>query len=392
MRIAIVQPVVSLSGAGIVVMGLGKDLLDQGHDVHIVTWEIKPPIPKEFSSLPYIHPKRVPVHYPKRGHTLITDVLSIIPSLRKELSNIIDSCDIINPHTYPSYLAVASFAHKKPIVWSCNEIWSDYLNLFIGENFLRTLNKKVTSIVLRPFEISIVKKYIHVILVLSRWMKQRVKQVFGKEALIIRTPINNVFLEKGDPSAARTKYGLENKFVVLQVGWLHGEKNPLASLYATYLVAKKIPNVMLVYAGPGYLKGYIENEAARLGIKDKILFTGLISQNELRDLYAACDVNLFIPLKHAWGLVPFEALAQGKISIVSPNTGAAELILDNDIGIVTDPTPQKIAEHILRIYKNPDSFEDKAKRGREFVKKELTRAVYTKKMIKVFENVSIMSK
>jgi glycosyltransferase involved in cell wall biosynthesis len=387
MNIAIVQPVVSLSGAGTVVMGLGKDLLDQGHNVHIITCKIEPPIPKEFSSLPYIHPEKIPMDNSRLKYTLIADALSTIPILRKELSKIIDNCDIINPHTYPSYLAATYFAHKKPIVWTCNEIWPDYLNLFIGEDFLHTLNRKVTSIMLRPFDTVIVKKHIHVILVLSKWMKQRIKQVYDKEAIIIRTPINNVFLENGDPSMAITKYGLENKFVILQVGWIQGEKNPFSSLYATYLVAKKIPNVVLIYAGPGHMRKCIEDEAAQLGIKDKVLFTGLISQNELRDLYAACNVNLFVPLKHAWGLVPFEALAQGKISIVSSNTGAAEVIMDNDIGIVTDPTPQKIAEHILRIYKNPDSFEDKVKRGQEFVRKELTRVAYAKKMIKVFENV-----
>jgi glycosyltransferase involved in cell wall biosynthesis len=387
MRIAIVQPTVSLSGAGIVVMGLGKDLLAQGHDVHIITWEIKPPIPKEFSSLPYIYPKKVLIRNTFLKHTLIADVVSIIPFLRKELSNIINNYDIINPHTYPSYLAAAFFAYKKPVVWTCNEIWPDYLNLFIGENFLRMLNKKITSTLVRPFDINIVKKYIHVILVLSRWMKQRVKQVYDKEAVIIRTPVNNVFLEKGNPSSAITKYRLENKFIVLHAGWIHGEKNPLTSLYATYLAAKKIPNIVLIFAGPGHMRGYIEKKAAQLGIKDKVLFTGLISQEELRDLYAACNVNLFIPSKHAWGLVPFEALAQGKISIVSSNTGAAELILDYDIGIVTDPIPKKIAEHIIRIYKNPDSFEDKVKLGQEFVKKELTRATYVKKMIKIFEDV-----
>jgi glycosyltransferase involved in cell wall biosynthesis len=66
--------------------------------------------------------------------------------------------------------------------------------------------------------------------------------------------------------------------------------------------------------------------AARLGIAERIRFLGRRPHAELPDWYSAGDVLLLPSRNDAWGLPPIEAMAAGRIPVVSSFTGCSEAI------------------------------------------------------------------
>ena len=125
----------------------------------------------------------------------------------------------------------------------------------------------------------------------------------------------------------------------------------------------------------------LETRAKKLGISDHTKFLGFVNGEELRELYQACSVNLFSATNQSWGLTPFEALCAEKVSIVTSDCGAAEVIAENSIGIVADPNPEGFATRILDIYKHPDTFREMARRGKDYVKEHLNHQVFAKGII-----------
>ncbi|MBU2102591.1 MAG: glycosyltransferase, partial [Candidatus Omnitrophica bacterium] len=140
---------------------------------------------------------------------------------------------------------------------------------------------------------------------------------------------------------------------------------------------------MLVLAGRPQepYASMLRRQADALGIADKVVFTGHITKNDVRDLYHACQVALF-PVKSQGGwLAPFEALSAAKPIVTSTTMGAASVISRHDLGIVSDD----FAGAIKDIYSRYQEYQEKAVTSCAWVKKHLTWERFTDTMVKVFE-------
>jgi 1,4-alpha-glucan branching enzyme len=181
--------------------------------------------------------------------------------------------------------------------------------------------------------------------------------------------------------------GLNGHFVLLVVGKLHPQKNQAVCIDALRSILPNIPHAILLLAGSGPMESEHRNRARELGISEKVRFLGTVESHSIRDLYSACDVNLLPAVNQSWGLTPFEALSAGRLSIVSSDTGAAEIISEHDIGIVSDPTSGQFAEAILRFHQNPDKYAPKADKGRNFVQESLGWDQYAERVSEILLSV-----
>lgn len=105
--------------------------------------------------------------------------------------------------------------------------------------------------------------------------------------------------------------------------------------------------VELVIAGSG------EDEAmlrSRAGNDSRIRFTGRVSEEELKALYADALAVLFLPEREDLGLVTLEAFGAHKPVITCNDSGEpARLVRDGESGFVCMPEPPAIAEAIDRL-------------------------------------------
>lgn len=78
------------------------------------------------------------------------------------------------------------------------------------------------------------------------------------------------------------------------------------------LVLKDEKDILFIIGGDGSLRRYHESLAEKLGVREKIIFTGIIPQRILPQYYAMSDIVVVPSLQEAFGLVVSEAMASGK--------------------------------------------------------------------------------
>jgi phosphatidylinositol alpha-1,6-mannosyltransferase len=125
----------------------------------------------------------------------------------------------------------------------------------------------------------------------------------------------------------------------LIVGRLAGESrykghDELLELWPAVL--EQFPDFGLVIAGDGSYRPHLQAKVSALGLQDAVHFTGLVSDEELQQLYRDCDFFVMPSMGEGFGLVYLEAMRAHKACIGAP--GAAASIIENgQTGIIADP-------------------------------------------------------
>lgn len=125
-----------------------------------------------------------------------------------------------------------------------------------------------------------------------------------------------------DRNAVRTSWGAgSDTIVVLFSGKLQPWKRPLDLLHA--FARAEFRDALLVFAGEGPLRTGLQQEAAALGIADRLRFLGFVNQTQLPGVYSAADLLVLPSRYEAFGLVVNEAMLCGCAAVVSDRTGVA---------------------------------------------------------------------
>jgi glycosyltransferase involved in cell wall biosynthesis len=111
--------------------------------------------------------------------------------------------------------------------------------------------------------------------------------------------------------------------------------------------------VRLVVVGDGTQRTRFETEAVRLGVTDRVTFTGVVSDQTLIELYADALAVVFVPFDEDYGYVTLEAfLARKPVITASDSGGPLEFVEDGVSGTVCDPRAESIAEAINTYARN----------------------------------------
>ena len=109
--------------------------------------------------------------------------------------------------------------------------------------------------------------------------------------------------------AVRCELGLDGKFVVGHIGRLCYQKNQSFLLDVLAEAVKERPESVLLLVGEGEDRPMLEEKARRLGIEDRVLFTGV--SKHVERLCWAMDVFAFPSLFEGFGIAVIEARAAG---------------------------------------------------------------------------------
>jgi glycosyltransferase involved in cell wall biosynthesis len=289
--------------------------------------------------------------------------------------------DLINNHNFPSEWA-AFIAKKRlnvPIVWMCNEppIW------FFNSDSRKGL-RKINAPVYEIFD-KISSHYIDEFLVLSKIAQGYVDFAYHRSSRIVRSGVDVELFHNASGKNVREKYGLDDDFVMLQVGNFQLSKGQADSIRTLYQLSKNYDRVKLILDGGGP-KEQLVRLSEMLGVKDKVLFLHSNNDEELAEVYAACDVFLF-PQQITWGLAVIEAMAAAKPVIVSDKCGASEIIQSSENGLIFNQSkPEEIVEKVKLLLNNVDLRKKLGERAYEYVKRNLSWEKYARIMEKIFED------
>jgi phosphatidylinositol alpha-1,6-mannosyltransferase len=128
-------------------------------------------------------------------------------------------------------------------------------------------------------------------------------------------------------------------------------------------------------------------------------FTGKVSKDELRRLYATSDVFAFPSrLKRrgntihgeGFGVVNIEAAACGRPVLTSTHGGCPETILDGVTGILVDPTSvEAVAAGLEQMFRmTPAERDAMGQRGRQHVLEQFSHATLSQKLTELLDGLT----
>ena len=118
--------------------------------------------------------------------------------------------------------------------------------------------------------------------------------------------------------------------VVTFLGRITMQKGPEYFVEAAAKVLKNNHNVRFVMAGSGDMMDKMITLAAERGIADRFHFPGFQKGKQVYEMLSASDVYVMPSVSEPFGISPLEAMQMGVPSIISKQSGCAE-ILDNVI-------------------------------------------------------------
>jgi glycosyltransferase involved in cell wall biosynthesis len=135
------------------------------------------------------------------------------------------------------------------------------------------------------------------------------------------------------------KYGLEYKKYVLFVGSVQPRKNLVALVEAFSLIAHELPGLpaqagtkLVIAGGIGWMAEEVLNAPSRYNVQEKVVFTGRVSDSELRELYLGATAYVQPSITEGFGLPVLEAMSHG-VPVISSDGGALPEVV-GEAGIV----------------------------------------------------------
>lgn len=119
--------------------------------------------------------------------------------------------------------------------------------------------------------------------------------------------------------------GVKDK-VVTFLGRITFQKGPEYFIEAAAKVLKRTKNVRFVMAGSGDMMNRAIRQVARLGISDRFHFTGFLRGAEVQKMFALSDVYVMPSVSEPFGISPLEAMRTGVPSVISHQSGVAEVL------------------------------------------------------------------
>ena len=119
--------------------------------------------------------------------------------------------------------------------------------------------------------------------------------------------------------------GVDDKIITF-LGRITFQKGPDYFVEAAAKVLKRVPNVRFVMAGSGDLMNHVIRRVARLGIADRFHFTGFLKGDDVHKMFQLSDVYIMPSVSEPFGISPLEAMRANVPSIISKQSGVAEVL------------------------------------------------------------------
>jgi len=202
-----------------------------------------------------------------------------------------------------------------------------------------------------------------------------------------------------DVSDIRNKYGMGKKFTILFVGVICQRKGVEYLIKAANIVVNEFGHkqVQFLLVGPlgGFgpwemagnpymdkIKGLIED----YGLGQRLRLTGALPLDDLRKLYAACDVFVLPSLAESTPSAPLEAMSSGKPVIATRVQGMSAEVQDGQNGFLIDPeNEQQLAEKIKFLIDNPEERLKMGIYGRQLAEQEFSSGRMVERLLNLYE-------
>jgi glycosyltransferase involved in cell wall biosynthesis len=192
------------------------------------------------------------------------------------------------------------------------------------------------------------------IAVLSAQQVSMVRRSYRREALVVPVGPPDHFFDAPEQAAARARLGIPHDVFLVVGSGILVEHRRFEDLVEAMALLSDDPSIHALIAGSDHVDpAYADRVSALITARDLEARVKLprrsLSEEEMKDTYAAADVFVILSQRYAWGLAPLEAIASGTPVILTAGAGVYD-ILDGRPGIQVVPAhdPPATADAIRR--------------------------------------------
>lgn len=166
--------------------------------------------------------------------------------------------------------------------------------------------------------------------------------------------------------------------VILTVGNLVARKGHDTVIRALPSLCARIPDVTYLVVGDGPCRAQLETLAVATHVRNRVIFAGRVSDEDLPDIYALSDVFVMPSREQleacdieGFGLVFLEANACGKPVVGGRSGGVPEAVADGVTGLLVNPEdPEDVANALARLLSDRELATRLGQQGRARVVRE----------------------
>lgn len=186
--------------------------------------------------------------------------------------------------------------------------------------------------------------------------------------------------------ALRTHFGIhEQDRVILAVGRLEPQKDPLCALEAFAHVVTQFPTARLLLAGNGSLLPQLEEVARRKGLTRQVVFAGF--RSDVAALYQMAEIVVLTSLYEGMPLVTIEAGAAGKPVVATAVDGTVEVVEHGRTGWLVPPRdPAAVADALCRLLADREQSRRMGYAAQQRVQRHFSFERQLEQTVAVFEN------
>ena len=219
--------------------------------------------------------------------------------------------DIIHSHdwlTYPAGIAAKEVKHKPLVI---------HVHATDFDRSRGNVNPTVYAIERRGMDAA------DHIMCVSNLTRQTVIEKYGQDPNKVSTVHNAV--EPLEHPEEFEKHARKDKLVTF-LGRITMQKGPEYFVEAAAKVLKRTDGVRFVMAGSGDKMAEMIELVAKKGIADKFHFPGFMRGKQVQQILADSDVYIMPSVSEPFGISPLEAMQVGCPSIISHQSGCAEIL------------------------------------------------------------------
>lgn len=196
------------------------------------------------------------------------------------------------------------------------------------------------------------------VIVCSHYMEGELRYIFQvpqDKLVVIPNGVNPENYVVHGPRPSRDWFAAPDEKIVFYIGRLVREKGVHVLLAAVPLVLARHPRTKFVIAGTGPYEQELRQLAERLGIANRVYFTGYVDDSTRNALYQWAAVAVFPSLYEPFGIVALEAMAAKTPVVVTEAGGLDEIVADGVDGLKCPPdNPGALADKVVVLLTRPD--------------------------------------
>lgn len=227
-----------------------------------------------------------------------------------------EDADLIHAHDWTSYLAgvAAKIATGKPLIVHAHATAFDQA---AGDN----VDPEVYKIEMEGFAAA------DTVIAVSQFTKNIIVTKYHVPPEKVQVVHNGCDIEEPhryQPALAELR--AQGKRLVLYHGRITIQKGVDYFVRAARRVVDHDPNVVFIISGKGDMEQQIMQQVAEMGLSPNVIFAGALWYEERDRMYQSVDLVVMPSVSEPFGLVPLEAMLHRTPSLISKQSGVAEVV------------------------------------------------------------------